>query len=142
MRWDDGRDRLNDIIKQNKIYNENEESDKIVYDCGEWSSHDGLEWSTINDDGVIIIYNPDGEDYYGNSIWEEIDYDKAYQWYEENIGDLAKKYGGQVIAVIDDEVVAYGATEEEVENSIIKSNPGSIPFMAHVPTERELQCQI
>jgi hypothetical protein len=136
MAWDDGREDLDRIIEKNRMC----PADEAVCEWYEWRSPDGLTWSSVDDDGNIVVYNPEGEDIVRN-FFEEGELESVDRWYAENFGVLTEKYGGKVIAVINEEVIAVEDTEKKADEAARKKYPGNIPaFVTYIPKAEELEC--
>ena len=61
-------------------------------------------------------------------------------WLAQHFEEVVAKYSKRSIAVVNDEIVAIGDTEKEVEQSAREKYPDSIPFVFTVPAEEDLVC--
>jgi len=61
-------------------------------------------------------------------------------WIVKNFSKLVDRYGGQCIAVVNNQVVAVGKSENFVEKIARKKHPKIIPSVLRVPKPQELVC--
>jgi len=61
-------------------------------------------------------------------------------WLAQHFEEVVTKYSKRSIAVVNDEIVAVGDTEKEVEQSAREKYPDVIPFVFTVPAEEDLVC--
>ena len=136
MVWDDGREKLDEVIEHNKRC----EPDDVIYECGEWFSSDGVTWSNVDNKGNLMTYNPDGEDIFVDSIYDEFDLESIDKWYAEHFEELVEKYGGRAIAVVDENVVANEDSEEKAYDIARCNYPKKVPFVTYIPKKDEFEC--
>ena len=67
------------------------------------------------------------------------DLKKYDNWLSEHFEELVTKYAKKVIAVIDNEIVAVGENEKELDRNVRKKYPDTTPFIF---TVRDLQNKI
>jgi len=136
MPWDDGREKLDELIAHNKRC----EPDEIIYECGEWHTSDGITWSNVDDEGNAVVYNPDGEDIIGDNISNEMDLESIDKWYTEHFEELVEQYGGKAIAVVDEKIVAVEVNEKGAYDIARNKYPKRVPFVVRMPREDEFEC--
>lgn len=68
------------------------------------------------------------------------DLEVIHRWYTDNFAELVRDYGGKVIAMVDEQIVAVTKTEKEAHDLAIGKFSEQIPFVVTVPTEDELIC--
>ncbi len=136
MAWDDGREKLNELTEHNKTCH----PDEVIYEWHEWSTTDGITWGNVDDKGNSVIYDPSGNDIILGKISDESDLESIDEWYAEHFEDIVKKYGGKVIAVVDEEIVAVENTEKQADKAARNSYPDKIPFVTYVPRAEEIEC--
>lgn len=68
------------------------------------------------------------------------DLEKYDNWLSEHFEELVNEYPKKVIAVIDDEVIAVGENEKELDRLVRKKYPDATPFIFTVPSEEDLVC--
>jgi hypothetical protein len=66
--------------------------------------------------------------------------DKDDLWIVEHFSDLVTKYPGKAIAVVNEQLVAIGGTEVEVESIAKKQYPDKIPSVLTIPCEEDTAC--
>ena len=66
--------------------------------------------------------------------------DKDDLWIVEHFSELVTKYAGKAVAVVNEQLVAVGDTELEVELIAKKKYPGKIPSVLTVPREEDMAC--
>jgi hypothetical protein len=66
--------------------------------------------------------------------------DKDDLWIVEHFSELVTKYPGKAIAVVNEQLVAIGGTEVEVESIAKKQYPDKIPSVLTVPREEDMAC--
>jgi len=71
---------------------------------------------------------------------ELLDLEALDNWLTEHFEELVDHYGGQVVAVVEGEVVAVTETEKQADDLAREAYPGTIPFVLPIPTEEELIC--
>ena len=71
---------------------------------------------------------------------EVISMNQSKRWIPEHFEELVDEYGGQYIAVVDDQVVAVGTDPKEVEDESLLKHPDVIPSILKVPKEEEIVC--
>ena len=70
----------------------------------------------------------------------EILLDQYDDWMKNHYEQLVKEYPHKAIAVVDDEIVAVGKTEKEVDEIARQRYPGKIPFVTTLPSEEDFVC--
>ena len=55
------------------------------------------------------------------------------KWVQEHLGDLMRKYGGKVVAVLDQEVVASDTSYGKVRDRVKKKHPVAQPTIVSIP---------
>lgn len=138
MAWDDGREKLDELIEHNKRC----KPDEVIYECGEWHTSDGLTWGNVDDDGNAIVYNPNGEDIIGDNMSNEMDLEAFDKWYADHFEELVDRYGGHAIAIIDKEVVAVEGAEKDAYDNARQQFPGRVPFVTYLHRENILGCHL
>ncbi len=66
--------------------------------------------------------------------------DKDDLWIVEHFSELVTKYAGKAIAVVNEELVAIGDTEVEVDRIARQKYPDKIPSILTVPREEDMAC--
>jgi peptide subunit release factor RF-3 len=66
--------------------------------------------------------------------------DKDDLWIVEHFSELVTKYAGKAIAVVNEQLVAVGDTEVEVEQIAKQKYPDKIPSVLTVPREEDMAC--
>jgi hypothetical protein len=66
--------------------------------------------------------------------------DKDDLWIVEHFSELVTKYAGKAIAVVNEQLVAVGDTEVEVEAIAKQKYPDKIPSVLTIPREEDLAC--
>ncbi len=66
--------------------------------------------------------------------------DKDDLWVVEHFSELVTKYAGKAVAVVNEQLVAVGDTELEVELIAKKKFPGKIPSVLTIPREEDMAC--
>lgn len=61
-------------------------------------------------------------------------------WMVAHYEELVEKYPHKAIAVVEEEIVAVGKTEKEVEEIARKRYPDKIPFVTTLPSEEDFVC--
>jgi hypothetical protein len=69
-----------------------------------------------------------------------VDMDKDDLWIVEHFSELVEKYAGKAIAVVNEQLVAVGNTELEVELIARQKYPDKIPSVLTVPREEDMAC--
>ena len=138
MPWDDGREKLDELIAHNKRC----QPDEVIYECGEWHTSDGITWSNVDDEGNAVVYNPNGEDIIGDNISNEMDLESFDEWYADHFEELVNNYGGNAIAIIDEQVVAVEDTEKEAYDNARRQFPGRVPFVTRLHRESMFGCHL
>jgi|CryGeyDrversion2_1046600.scaffolds.fasta_scaffold05169_7 hypothetical protein len=70
----------------------------------------------------------------------EIVLEKYNDWMVAHYEDLIKKYPHKAIAIVEDEIVAIGGTEKEVDEIARRKYPDRIPFVTTLPSEEDFVC--
>jgi hypothetical protein len=70
----------------------------------------------------------------------EIVLEQYDDWMKNHYEQLVQKYPHQAIAVVDDEIVAVGKTEKEVDEIARQRYPDKIPFVTTLPSEEDFVC--
>lgn len=70
----------------------------------------------------------------------EVILERYNDWMVAHYEELVKKYPHKAIAVVEDEVVAVGKTEKEVDELARVKYPGKIPFVTTLPSEKDFVC--
>jgi len=65
----------------------------------------------------------------------QLDLQRYDDWLSQHFEEVVNKYSKRSIAVVNDEIVAVGDTEKEVEQSVREKYPDAIPFVFTVPAE-------
>jgi hypothetical protein len=71
---------------------------------------------------------------------ELLDIEKYDDWFGKNFEELITKYPHKAIAVVEEEIVAVGESEKEVDNIARKKYPDKIPFVVTIPSKEDLVC--
>ena len=66
--------------------------------------------------------------------------DKDDLWIIENFSELVSKFSGKAIAVVNEQLVAVGESEVEVELIAKQKYPHRIPSVLTVPREEDMAC--
>ena len=66
--------------------------------------------------------------------------DKDDLWIVEHFSELVDKYAGKAIAVVNEQLVAVGDSEVDVELIAKEKYPGRIPSVLTVPREEDMAC--
>ena len=66
--------------------------------------------------------------------------DKDDLWVVEHFSELVTKYAGKAVAVVNEQLVAVGDTELEVELIAKQKYPDKMPSVLRVPREEEMAC--
>jgi hypothetical protein len=66
--------------------------------------------------------------------------DKDDLWIVEHFSELVDKYAGKAIAVVNEQLVAVGDSELDVELVAKEKYPGRIPSVLTVPREEDMAC--
>ena len=66
--------------------------------------------------------------------------DKDDLWIVEHFSELVTKYAGKAIAVVNEQLVAVGESEVDVELVAKEKYPGKIPSVLTVPREEDMSC--
>ncbi len=66
--------------------------------------------------------------------------DKDDLWIVEHFSELVTKYAGKAIAVVNEQLVAVGDTEVEVDRIARQKYPDKMPSILTVPREEDMAC--
>lgn len=66
--------------------------------------------------------------------------DKDDLWIVDHFSELVTKYPGKAIAVVNEQLVAIGNTEVEVELIAKQKYPDKIPSVLTIPREEDMAC--
>ena len=66
--------------------------------------------------------------------------DKDDLWIVENFSELVNKFSGKAIAVVNEQLVAVGESEVEVELIAKEKYPNKIPSVLTIPREEDMAC--
>jgi len=66
--------------------------------------------------------------------------DKDDLWIVDHFSELVTKYPGKAIAVVNEQLVAIGNTEVEVELIAKQKYPNKIPSVLTIPREEDMAC--
>jgi len=66
--------------------------------------------------------------------------DKDDLWIVEHFSEMVTKYPGKAIAVVNEQIVAIGDTEVEVESIAKQKYPKKIPSVLTIPREEDMAC--
>jgi len=66
--------------------------------------------------------------------------DKDDLWIVEHFSELVTKYAGKAIAVVNEQLVAVGENELDVELIAKEKYPDKIPSVLTVPREEDMAC--
>jgi hypothetical protein len=66
--------------------------------------------------------------------------DKDDLWIIENFSELVSKFSGKAIAVVNEQLVAVGESEVEVELIAKEKYPNKIPSVLTIPREEDMAC--
>jgi len=66
--------------------------------------------------------------------------DKDDLWIVEHFSELVTKYAGKAIAVVNEQLIAIGESEVEVESVAKQKYPDKIPSVLTVPREEDMAC--
>jgi len=61
-------------------------------------------------------------------------------WIVEHFSELVTKYAGRAIAVVNEQLVAVGDSEVEVELIAKEKYPNKIPSVLTIPREEDMAC--
>jgi hypothetical protein len=61
-------------------------------------------------------------------------------WIVEHFSELVTRYAGKAIAVVNEQLVAVGDSEVEVELIAKEKYPNKIPSVLTVPREEDMAC--
>jgi hypothetical protein len=61
-------------------------------------------------------------------------------WIVEHFSELVTRYAGKAIAVVNEQLVAVGDSEVEVELIAKQKHPNKIPSVLTVPREEDMAC--
>lgn len=61
-------------------------------------------------------------------------------WMVDHYEQLVEKYPHKAIAVVEDEIVAIGKAEKEVDEIARRKYPDKIPFVTTLPSEEDFVC--
>ena len=70
----------------------------------------------------------------------EVLLEKYNDWMVDHYEQLVEKYPHKAIAVVEDEIVAIGKTEKEVDEIARRKYPDKIPFVTTLPSEEDFVC--
>jgi hypothetical protein len=70
----------------------------------------------------------------------EILLEKYNDWMIAHYEEIVKKYPHKAIAIVEDEIVAVGKTEKEVDELAREKFPDKIPFVTTLPSEEDFVC--
>jgi len=70
----------------------------------------------------------------------EILLEKYNDWMLAHYEELVKKYPHKATAVVEDEIVAVGRTEKEVDDIAMGKYPDKVPFVTTLPSEEDFLC--
>lgn len=62
------------------------------------------------------------------------------KWILKHFSELVEKYGGQYVAIANEELVAVGQSREEVEKVSKEKYPEILPSVLRVPKEEDFLC--
>ena len=65
---------------------------------------------------------------------------KDQEWLVKHFEELVEKYGGKVIAISNEEIVAVGDSSKVVDDIAREKYPDVIPSVIYVPREENLTC--
>lgn len=65
---------------------------------------------------------------------------KDQAWIQGHFGELVKNYSGRYIAVVNEAIVASGASLKDVDAIARKRFPKVTPSILKVPKEQEISC--
>jgi hypothetical protein len=66
--------------------------------------------------------------------------DKDDLWIIENFSELVSKFSGKAIAVVNEQLVAVGESELEVELIAKEKYPNRTPSVLTIPREEDMAC--
>jgi hypothetical protein len=66
--------------------------------------------------------------------------DKDDEWLKAHLDEIVDRYARQVIAVLDQEIVAVGDTISAVGQMVAAHHPARIPLLFEVPSREEFVC--
>jgi len=66
--------------------------------------------------------------------------DKDDLWIVENFSELVSKFSGKAIAVVNEQLVAVGESEVDVELIAKEKYPNKIPSVLTIPREEDMAC--
>lgn len=65
---------------------------------------------------------------------------KENEWIRTNLEEIVKKYAGNYIAVVDQEVVSCNKSGVEAEKEARNKYPDKMPMVFRVPREEDFNC--
>jgi hypothetical protein len=66
--------------------------------------------------------------------------DKDDLWIIEHFSELVSKFSGKAIAVVNEQLVAVGESEVDVELIAKEKYPNKIPSVLTIPREEDMAC--
>jgi hypothetical protein len=69
---------------------------------------------------------------------EDLDQDDA--WLKAHLEDIVNQYAHQVIAILDQKIVAVAPSIADLQRSLATDYPQRIPLIFEVPSPREFEC--
>jgi hypothetical protein len=69
-----------------------------------------------------------------------LELEKYDNWLAEHFEELVTKYPKKSIAVVNDEIIAIGNDEKELDRMAREKYPEAVPFIFTVPSEEDLTC--
>lgn len=69
-----------------------------------------------------------------------LELEKYDNWLSEHFEELVTKYPKKSIAVVNDEIIAIGNDEKELDRIAREKYPDAVPFIFSVPSEEDLTC--
>ena len=66
--------------------------------------------------------------------------EKYNDWMTAHYEELVEKYPHKAIAVVENEIVAVGKTEKEVEDIARRKYPDKVPFVTTLPSKEDFVC--
>ncbi|UCE04494.1 MAG: hypothetical protein JSW07_12775 [bacterium] len=66
--------------------------------------------------------------------------EKYDNWLSEHFEEPVTNYAKKSIAVVNDEIVAIGNDEKELDRMVREQYPDAVPFIFTVPSEEDLTC--
>jgi len=67
---------------------------------------------------------------------------REHEWFAEHSAELAEKYPGKYIAIVNEEIAAIGDEPKKVDEEARKKYPESIPLVVYLPKKSELELLI